>query len=67
MLRKTIITLAAVAALSLSSTAMAKHRSGHGGGGAGHGGGGASGYGGGGYGGDSYGGPPTYGGGPDGY
>jgi hypothetical protein len=50
MLRKTLITLTAVAALGVGSTAMAAHGGG-GGGGGGHGGGGGGGFGGGGHGG----------------
>ncbi len=68
MLRKTLITLMAIAALGLGSTAMAKHGGGHrstyGGsvyGGGGYGGGGYSGSGYGGGGGGGY-----IGGGPDG-
>ena len=52
MLRKTLITLTAVAALGIGSTAMAAHGGGGGGGGGGHGGGGGGGgFGGGGHGG----------------
>src|SRR6516162_1799862 len=47
MLRKTLITLTAVAALGIGSTAMAAHGGGGGGGGGGHGGGGGFGGGGG--------------------
>ncbi len=67
MLRKTLITLTAIAALGLGSTAMAKHGGGHrSSAGSVHGG---SGYGGGGYSGSSYGGGGGggyVGGGPDG-
>ncbi|HET8919371.1 MAG TPA: hypothetical protein VFN27_06800 [Xanthobacteraceae bacterium] len=69
MLRKTLITLMAIAALGLGSTAMAKHGGGHrsspySGGGYSGGGYSGGGYGGGGYGGGGGGG--YIGGGPDG-
>ncbi len=63
MLRKTLITLSAIATLGLGSTAIAKHSRSHGGKhGSGYSG---SAYGGGGYGG-GYGGGGYIGGGPDG-